>query len=114
MSYCLCVFCVCIGSKVKVYCRSCASPSTQRKTIQELPSTVNEFLVKLGLQDRQEQFVLNGYDNMDVIKKIDRVVLDELGITEAQQRKAILTLVKQLNDASSIGNVYLFGKNHHN
>lgn len=84
---------------------ACSSPATRQKTIRQLPSTLEEFLARVDLQDRRQLFALNGYDSLDIIKKIDRSALDELGINDVQQRKSILTLVKQLNDASLIGSV---------
>jgi hypothetical protein len=84
---------------------ACSSPASQRKAIEQLPSTVEEFLIRVNLQNRQQLFALNGYDSLDVIKKIDRQALDELGIHDTKQRQTILTLVNQLNYAAAISSV---------
>ena len=86
---------------------ACSSPVTRRKAIEQLPSTVEEFLVRVNLQNRQQLFALNGYDSLDVIKKIDRQALDELGINDTNQRQTILTLVMQLNYAAAISDISL-------
>ena len=68
-----------------------------------LPTAVESFFTQAGVDEKERKlFEDNGFTSLVAIRRIDRSTLDDFNIEDIQKRKALLTLVKQLNYASSV------------
>lgn len=62
------------------------------------PSSVEELLQKINMQEHISVFVLNGYEDLELFKEIEPADLDYLGIVNSEHRAKILTAVQLLHD----------------
>lgn len=66
--------------------------------IKTKPTSVEDLLQKINLQEHISVFVLNGYEDLELFKEIEPSDLDYLGIVNAEHRAKILTAVQLLHD----------------
>ncbi|KAG8188455.1 hypothetical protein JTE90_008020 [Oedothorax gibbosus] len=62
------------------------------------PETLEELLKQINLQEYMNVFFLNGYDELDTFKEIEKVDLDNLGITNPEHLSKLLRAVEMLQD----------------
>lgn len=62
------------------------------------PTTVEELLHRIGMQEYSSIFIMNGYEDLELFKEIEPSDLDYLGIMAADHRAKILTAVQLLHD----------------
>lgn len=68
------------------------------RNVKGRPKSVEDLLVKIGLQEYISVFVLNGYEDLELFKEIEPSDLDYLGIISDDHRAKILTAVQLLHD----------------
>lgn len=68
------------------------------RNIKGKPSSVEDLLQKINLQEYISVFILNGYEDLELFKEIEPSDLDYLGIVNADHRAKILTAVQLLHD----------------
>ncbi|KFM71438.1 SAM and SH3 domain-containing protein 3, partial [Stegodyphus mimosarum] len=62
------------------------------------PDSLEEMLTQLGLQEYINVLVLNGYNELDTFKEIEKVDLDNLGITNPDHNSKLLRAAEMLQD----------------
>ncbi|GFY57742.1 SAM and SH3 domain-containing protein 1 [Trichonephila inaurata madagascariensis] len=62
------------------------------------PETLEELLKQLDLEEYTNVLVLNGYDELDTFKEIEKVDLDNLGIINPEHCSKLLRAVEMLQD----------------
>lgn len=67
--------------------------------ISKKPENLEELLNLLGLQEYTNVLVLNGYDELDSFKEIEKMDLDNLGITDTEHSSKLLRAAEMLQDA---------------
>uniref|UniRef100_A0A1Y1LAL0 Sterile alpha motif domain-containing protein 5 n=1 Tax=Photinus pyralis TaxID=7054 RepID=A0A1Y1LAL0_PHOPY len=65
------------------------------------PTSVEELLRTINMQEHISVFVLNGYEDLELFKEIEPSDLDYLGIINSEHRAKILTAVQFLHDLDS-------------
>lgn len=68
------------------------------RNIKGKPTSVEDLLQKINLQEHISVFVLNGYEDLELFKEIEPSDLDYLGIINSDHRAKILTAVQLLHD----------------
>ncbi|CAH0552478.1 unnamed protein product [Brassicogethes aeneus] len=71
------------------------------RNIKGKPTSVEDLLQKLNLQEYMSVFILNGYEDLELFKEIEATDLDYLGIINVDHRSKILTAVQVLHDLDS-------------
>ena len=56
------------------------------------PGNIEEVLEYLNMEEHLPVFVLNGYENLSLLKDLDAEELDYLGIRDEEQRDKLLTM----------------------
>ncbi|KAF8767315.1 SAM and SH3 domain-containing protein 1 [Argiope bruennichi] len=67
------------------------------------PETLEELLKQLDLEEYTNVLVLNGYDELDTFKEIEKVDLDSLGIVNPEHCTKLLRAVEMLQDMDPDG-----------
>ncbi|XP_042900364.1 SAM and SH3 domain-containing protein 1 isoform X2 [Parasteatoda tepidariorum] len=62
------------------------------------PETLEELLKQIGLEEYTNVLVLNGYDELDTFKEIEKVDLDSLGILNPEHSSKLLRAAEILQD----------------
>ncbi|XP_032828524.2 SAM and SH3 domain-containing protein 1-like isoform X5 [Petromyzon marinus] len=70
----------------------------RNKSKRPKPKTVQELLERIGLQEHIPAFLLNGYEDLNSFKLVEERDLDELRITNPEQRAKLLTAAELLQD----------------
>ncbi|XP_019727819.1 SAM and SH3 domain-containing protein 1-like [Hippocampus comes] len=70
----------------------------RRKARQPKPQSVDELLERINLKEHLPTFLFNGYDDLDTFRLLEEEDLDELHITDPQDRAVLLTAVQLLHD----------------
>ncbi|KAI1898112.1 hypothetical protein AGOR_G00068990 [Albula goreensis] len=63
------------------------------------PKTLKEVLDRIGLTDLGSLLSMQGFDNLEDFRELKEFHLNELNITDPEQRTKILTTIEQLNDS---------------
>jgi hypothetical protein len=74
-------------------------PTARRKSlgmIRGKPGNIKEVLEYLNMDEHLPVFVLNGYENLSLLKDLDAEELDYLGISDEEQRDNLFIMVGQL------------------
>uniref|UniRef100_A0A3B3E1G6 SAM and SH3 domain containing 1b n=1 Tax=Oryzias melastigma TaxID=30732 RepID=A0A3B3E1G6_ORYME len=70
----------------------------RRRARQLRPTSVEELLQRINLQEHLPTFLFNGYEDLDTFKLLEEEDLDELDIRDAQHRAVLLTAVELLQE----------------
>ncbi|XP_035247496.1 SAM and SH3 domain-containing protein 1-like isoform X4 [Anguilla anguilla] len=62
------------------------------------PTSMEELLVRINLEEHMPTFFFNGYEDLDTFKLLEKEDLDELDIQDPQQRAVLLTAVELLQE----------------
>ncbi|XP_023241423.1 uncharacterized protein LOC111639717 [Centruroides sculpturatus] len=72
--------------------------SSEKPLITSKPDSLHDLLKQLGLQDYMNVFVLNGYEDLDTLKEIEKEDLDSLGIHNPDHSHKLLRAIELLQD----------------
>lgn len=68
------------------------------RNIKGKPTSVEDLLQKIGMQEYISVFVLNGYEDLELFKEIEPPDLDYLGIVNTEHRNKIMAAVQFLHE----------------
>lgn len=72
--------------------------SSEKPLISNKPESLHDLLKQLDLQDYMNVFVLNGYEDLDTLKEIEKEDLDSLGIHNPDHSQKLLRAIELLQD----------------
>jgi len=72
------------------------SRSRSLRRIQKKPQTILEVLKLLKMEEHAAVMILNGYENLTLLKDLDDDELDYLGINDAKQREKLTSMAEYL------------------